>query len=147
MKYSNSAYRAQLKRYFGSALEKSYDELLCDAKRRAALSVKAFENAGAAPNNARRMVLIFIASVLSADGEVSENENRLINDIFGGDIAESVGSMSAMMGSPQYNMMNTAVDAMLFDDKMCFCELALDISAVDGALTDREMAYLVRLFE
>lgn len=138
---NREAVARQLAEYFGSMLNKSYEELVEETKMGIGRAFGILKKYGD-DNKASAILSLFIVSAIASDGKLSAKEEKLLNDVFGN---TNILSLAKTLDKEQYEMLNSLIDHLPTDEKAVFCHLALTISAVDGELGESELAYLLDL--
>ena len=131
----------QLAEYFGSMLNKSYEELVEETKMGIGRAYGILKQYGD-DNKASAILSLFIVSAIASDGKLSSNEERLLNDVFGN---TNILALARSLDQEQYQMLDSLIDHLPSEEKAVFCHLALTISAVDGDLDENELHYLLDL--
>ena len=127
-----------------TTVNRSYEEL----KEFAALGLQdCIQSVGkyVGKNIAAIYVLKFTATVIGADGEISEEERRLIEDLFQEESDTFFESFSVESKEDFFEMIDT-IKSFDSETQSALCTLAITIACVDEHVNKNELSYIYSLF-
>ena len=96
-----------------------------------------------------KAMLIFISTVIGADGKLTGLESRFLSDLIGreDDYNETLAVVSALSSEESRALADELIDALPTDAKAAALTVALCFCAVDETISREEVAYFARLMD
>ena len=130
--------------FLQGVVDKDYTELLEMTKLNLSEAFSVLRSHTDDDNKATVVLSVFLVTVLAADGEFSENERKMLCDIFGD---ASLIELAKGLDASTYATMNDIIDTLPIEEKVTLCHLAILIAAVDGTMDSNELAYIEELLD
>lgn len=141
---------ATLQEIYRNYVNLSYGELLTIARGEFdKLSSYFHEGFRGNTETACQALLLFVSTVIGADGKLTALESRFLNDLIGQEdnYEDTFNVVSALSSEETRELADNLIDALSFEAKAAALTVALCFCAVDETISRDEIAYLERLMD
>lgn len=141
---------ANFQEIFQNYVNLPYDQLLSIARGEfEKLSVYFHEGFGGNTETACQALLLFVSTVIGADGKLTALESRFLNDLLEQEdnYDDTFNVVSALSSEETRELSDNLIDALPTEAKAAALTVALCFCAVDETISRDEIAYFERLMD